>query len=66
MLQAQGENVLQRINNRVSCHLAFVGPALITLEGLGVRGFWERRGLGRRRRGGKDRGTWKVERMGWR
>lgn len=48
VLPAQGEDVLQRINNhRVSCRLPFVvGPALIALEGLGVRqgGIWGKGG----------------------
>lgn len=52
VLQAQGENVLQRINNRVSCRLAFVGPALIALEGLGVRqGILGKEGAGKEERG---------------
>lgn len=68
VLQAQGENVLQRVNNRVSCHLPFVvGPALIALEGLGVsQGILGKGGLRRRRGGGKDGGAGKVERMRWR
>lgn len=58
VLQAQGENVLQRVNNRVSCRLPFVvGPALIALEGLGVsRGILGKGGLRRRRGGGWRRG----------
>lgn len=68
VLQAQEESVLQGINNRVSCPLPFVvGPALIALEGLGVRrGILGKEGLRRRRGGGKDAGAGKVERMRWR
>lgn len=55
VLQAPRENVLQKINHRVSCRLPFVvGPALIALEGLGVRrGILGKGGL-RRRGGGRE------------
>lgn len=69
VLEAQRENVLQRMNSSVSCRLSFVVcPALIALEGLGVsQGILGKKVEGRLRRGGgKDGGTGKVERMRWR
>lgn len=64
VLQAQREDVLQNINHRFSCRLPFVvGPALIALEGLGVR----LGDFGKGRAEKEERGEGRVEAPGrWR
>lgn len=69
VLQTREDNVLQGMNNRVSCCLPFVvGPAFNCPRGIRSQTVGEdlgKEGL-RRRGGGKDEGAEKVERMGWR